>query len=155
MEEKITAISARRKYGRGKIKVKLFESLPMEQIPACCFRTSGNDQNKTRLLDMSIRQVAEDIALNTKSSRAVVLYINGRYWGIHNLRKVNTDYFKYRYGWNNDEFTEIQGSGYRNKKYKSTVDYAINHYKDSNFLYDINKLINVDNFFNFHVFKTY
>ena len=156
-KEKSLQLSARKeKYGRGKIKVKLFESLPMDEFQHVVLRTSGNDQNKTRLLDMSISQVGEDIALNTKTSRAIVLYINGRYWGIHNLReKVNKDYFKYRYNWQTNEFTELQGSGYRNKEFKSVVNYAINHYKDSSFITDINTRIDVDNFFNFHILQTY
>ena len=156
-KEKSLQLSARKeKYGRGKIKVKLFESLPMDEFQHVVLRTSGNDQNKTRILDMSISQVGEDISLNTKSSRAVVLYINGRYWGIHNLReKVNKDYFKYRYGWETNNFTEVQGSGYRNKKYKSVVDYSVKHWKDSSFVNDINKRIDIDNFFSFHIFQTY
>jgi len=62
-KEKSLQLSARKeKYGRGKIKVKLFESLPMDEFQHVVLRTSGNDQNKTRLLDMSISQVGEDIA---------------------------------------------------------------------------------------------
>lgn len=156
-KEKSLQLSARKeKYGRGKIKVKLFESIPMDKFQHVVLRTSGNDQNKTRIKDMSISQVGDDISLNTKASRAVVLYINGRYWGIHNLReKVNKDYFKYRYGWKTSEFTEVQGSGRRNKKYKSVVNYSMKNYNDSSFIPEIYNRIDIDNFFNFHIFQTY
>tara|TARA_Y100000589_G_scaffold331600_1_gene385843 strand:- start:2580 stop:5189 length:2610 start_codon:yes stop_codon:yes gene_type:complete len=156
-KEKSLQLSARKeKYNRGKINVKLFKNLAVNEFQHVVLRTSGNDQNKTRLLDKSISHVADDINLNTKASRSVILYVNGQYFGIHNLReKVNSDYFKYRYQWKNDEFIELQGSGYKNKNFKSVVDYAKKHFNDSNFVAKISETVDVDDFFNFHAIQTY
>ena len=61
-KEKSLQLSARKeKYGRSKIKVKLFENLPMDAFQHVVLRTSGNDQNKSRLQDRSISHVADDL----------------------------------------------------------------------------------------------
>jgi hypothetical protein len=156
-KEKSLQLSARKElHGEGKINVKLFENLPFRKFQHVVLRTSGNDQNKTRIKDMSISHVGDDINVNTKASRQVVVYINGQYWGIHNLReKVNGDYFKYRYDWKNGEFREIQGSGFRNPVYKSFIDYVRENSDKSDFHQRVSDSIDVENFFNFNILQTF
>lgn len=156
-KEKSLQLSARKAlHGEGKINTKLFENLPFRKFQHVVLRTSGNDQNKTRLKDMSISMVADDIKVNTKASRAVVVYINGQYWGIHNLReKVNGDYFKYRYDWKNGEFIEIQGSGFKDPYYRPFIDWVREHVNDQDFHQRVSDSIDVENFFNFNIIQTY
>ena len=156
-KEKSLQLSARKKlHGESEINVKLFENLPFRKFQHVVLRTSGNDQNKTRIKDMSISQVGDDINVNTKASRQVVLYINGQYWGIHNLReKVNGDYFRYRYDWKIGEFREIQGSGFRDTDYKSFIDYVRENSDKSDFHQRVSDSIDVENFFNFNVLQTF
>ena len=156
-KEKSLQLSARKKlHGEGKIDIKAFRQLPFRKYQHLVLRTSGNDQNKTRIKDMSISMVADDINVNTKASRSVVLYINGVYWGIHNLReKVNGDYFKYRYNWKKGEFIEIQGSGFKDPVYKSLITYVRSHYSDEDFYQRVSDSIDVENFFNFNIIQTF
>ncbi len=156
-KEKSLQLSARKKlHGEGKIKVKLFQNLEQREFQHVVLRTSGNDQNKTRVKDMSISQVAEDIGLNTKASRQVVVYINGKYWGIHNLReKVNEDYFTQRYNWKKGSFIEIQGSGDGNPEFQALINYVKTHNGDRDFYQRVSDSIDVENFFNFNIFQTY
>jgi hypothetical protein len=156
-KEKSLQLSARKeKHGQGKIKVKLFENLPFREFQHVVLRTSGNDQSKTRLKDMSISQVADDLNVNTKASRAAVIYINGTYWGIHNLReKVNEDYFKERYNWKSNEFVEIQGSGSSNDRYMKFNDDVRNWSSTSDFANKLSDSLDIEEFFNFHILQTY
>ena len=156
-KEKSLQLSARKeKHGRGKIKVKLFENLPFRDFQHVVLRTSGNDQSKTRLKDMSISHVADDINVNTKASRAAVIYVNGKYWGIHNLReKVNEDYFKERFNWKSNEFVEIQGSGSSNDRYLKFNDDVRNWSQSSDFKQKLSDSVDIEEFFNFHIIQTF
>jgi LysM repeat protein len=156
-KEKSIQLSARKElHGKSKIKVKLFENLPFREFQHVVLRTSGNDQNKTRIKDLSISQVAEEIHVNTKGGRQVVLYINGQYWGIHNLReKVNGDYFKYRYDWKKGGFSEIQGSGFGYPIYKKLINYVRKHSGDNDFKQRISDSIDIENFYNFNIIQTF
>lgn len=156
-KEKSLQLSARKeKHGRSKIKVKLFENLPFREFQHVVLRTSGNDQSKTRLKDMSISHVADDINVNTKASRAAVIYVNGTYWGIHNLReKVNEDYFKERYNWKSNEFVEIQGSGSSNDRYMKFNDDVRNWSSSSDFVQKLSDSLDIEEFYNFHIIQTF
>jgi LysM repeat protein len=156
-KEKSLQLSARKKlHGESKINVKAFRQLPFRKYQHLVLRTSGNDQNKTRLKDMSISMVADEINVNTKASRSVVLYVNGVYWGIHNVReKVNGDYYRYRYGWKKGSFWEIQGSGFRDPTYKSLIDYVRLNHADDDFHQRVSDSIDVENFFNYNIIETF
>lgn len=156
-KEKSLQLSARKeKHGRSKIKIKAFPNLPHREYQHIVLRTSGNDQNKTRIKDMSLSLVADEINLNTKDSRPSVVYINGVYWGVHNLReKVNKDYFQYRYGWSKDSFIELQGSGLHNSNFKSLFNFVNTKYNSVDFVERISDSIDVENFFNFNIFQTF
>ncbi|MFZ9029028.1 MAG: CotH kinase family protein, partial [Crocinitomicaceae bacterium] len=156
-KEKSLQMSARKElHGEGKMNVKAFRQLPFRKYQHLVLRTSGNDQNKTRLKDMSISMVADDINVNTKASRSVVLYVNGVYWGIHNIReKVNGDYYRYRYGWKKGSFWEIQGSGFFDPTYKSLIDYVRAHHADADFHQRVSDSIDVENFFNYNIIETF
>ena len=156
-KEKSLQLSARdNKYERGKIKVKLFQNLPFREYQHVVLRTSGNDQHSTRIKDIAISQVAADIDLNTKDFRQVVLYVNGIYYGIHNLReKINSDYFKYRYDWKKGDFVELQGSGDESAQYNSFVAYVVESSDNPDFINLIKDSIDIENYFNYQIFETY
>ncbi len=156
-KEKSLQLSARKeKHGRGKIKVKLFENLPFREFQHVVLRTSGNDQSGTRLKDMSISHVGDDIDVNTKASRAAAIYVNGTYWGIHNLReKVNEDYFKERYNWKSNEFVELQGSGSSNVRYSKFNEDVKSWSQSSDFVQKLSDSLDIEEFFNFHILQTF
>lgn len=156
-KEKSLQLSARdNKYERSKIKVKLFQNLPFRDYQHVVLRTSGNDQHATRIKDIAISQVAADIDLNTKDFRQVILYVNGIYYGIHNLReKINGDYFKYRYDWKKGDFVELQGSGDESADYNSFVSYLVESSNEPDFINLIKDSIDIENYFNYQIFETY
>jgi hypothetical protein len=156
-KEKSLQLSARKeKHGRGKIKVKLFEDLPFREFQHVVLRTSGNDQGVTRLKDRSISHLAADLKLDIKASRAAVIYINGIYWGIHNLReKINEDYFKERFNWKEGEFVELQGSGLDDSEFAKTYQFIEKNVFTDSFLSELQQKVDVENLFNFQIFQTF
>lgn len=156
-KEKSLQLSARKeKHGRGKIKVKLFEDLPNREFQHVVLRTSGNDQGLTRLKDRSLSHLAADLRLDIKASRAAVIYINGIYWGIHNLReKINEDYFKERFNWKEGEFIELQGSGFDDVEFNKTFKFIENNVFTDHFSDELNQKIDIENLFNFQIFQTF
>jgi hypothetical protein len=62
-------------------------------------RNSGNDYNKTLFKDAFIHQLMKPLHIPIQEFRPSVVYINGEYWGIHNLRdRVDNDYLNKVYG---------------------------------------------------------
>lgn len=62
-------------------------------------RNSGNDYNGTLFKDLFIHQMVKDLKIPIQEFRPSIVYINGEYWGIHNLRdRVDNDYLNKVYG---------------------------------------------------------
>jgi hypothetical protein len=58
-------------------------------------RNSGNDYNRTLFKDVFIHQLMKPLNIPIQEFRPSIVYINGEYWGIHNLRdRVDNDYLE-------------------------------------------------------------
>lgn len=62
-------------------------------------RASGNDQDRTMFRDAVQHRLCEGMAFDVSSAQQSVVYINGAYWGIHNIReRVEDDELAIRHG---------------------------------------------------------
>lgn len=69
------------------------------QYDRLIMRNSGNDVGKTMMRDAFIQRVSETLNLDTQASRPSLVFINGEFWGLYNLRERYDDkYFASHYG---------------------------------------------------------
>jgi len=76
--------------------------------------------------------LVEHMDVDVQAYRPAVLFLNGRYWGIHNIReKISEHYVAQNFGIDPDEVNLLEGSGSvitgTNAGYAAMVDYANNH----------------------------
>ncbi len=97
--EKSMRVIAKGKYGKGKFKYKMFSTKEVSSFNSLVLRTSGNDLNRTRFLDMMVSSIAKDLGIDYLAYKPSVLFVNGEYWGIHNIREKNgIDYLQENHG---------------------------------------------------------
>lgn len=103
--QKSLAIHARQKYGNEAIYYPLFPDKPLSRYSGFILRNSGNDWSFTLLRDAIAQALVKDrMDIDYQSYRPVILYINARYWGIHNVReRVSVDYVTDNHGFGPDE----------------------------------------------------
>ena len=89
-------ISLDYKYGLNKINYDLFPGYDMNEFKAFLLRPSGQDQFKTMIKDGLAHMLLQDqMDIDSQAYRPSVVFINGAYWGIHNIReKLNDDYIE-------------------------------------------------------------
>ena len=124
MKEKSLRIYADTLIGPKSIKISPFKNKPYTSYKSLVLRTSGTDQRNTRLKDISLCSIAKDMGLDYQDFRQSVLYVNGEYWGIYNIReKVNLEFLKYNHGAEKDKkVTELlELSGERSKDYRDMI----------------------------------
>lgn len=92
-DQKSLAIYARSIYGSGKIKYKLFNDLPFTEYESFILRNGGNDWQHTLLRDPLSAELLEGTSVDKQAYRPVVLFLNGQYWGIHQLREKINEHF--------------------------------------------------------------
>ena len=85
---------ARSDYGTNEINYKFFEEKDLDWFKALIFRNSGNDFQYTMFRDGFIQAIAKDkLKVDGQAFQQVIVYLNGEYWGIHNLReRINEHY---------------------------------------------------------------
>lgn len=56
-------------------------------------RNSGNDYNQTLFKDVFVQKWMDHLNFSSQKSRQSILFLNGEYWGIHNIRDRIDGYF--------------------------------------------------------------
>lgn len=65
----------------------------LQQFKRLILRNSGNDWTYTLFRDGLIHELVKDFQIDTQAYRPAVVYINGEYWGIHNIRERYDSYY--------------------------------------------------------------
>ncbi len=111
-DQKSLSLYARSKYGDNDFDYAFFKEKPdINRYKSLLLRNSGNDQDQTLLRDAFLQAlVKESMDIDYQSYQPAIVYFNGEYRGIMNLReKVDEDYFISNYALGSDEVDFIEG----------------------------------------------
>lgn len=91
--QKSFSLFARGSLGPSTFNHRFFPDRPSSLFESVVFRNSGNDWERSMLRDGFLQRLVANTAIDGLAYRPTVVYLNGDYWGIHNLReKVNEHY---------------------------------------------------------------
>ncbi len=92
--QKSLALYARGEYGASSFDCRLFENRPIDEYQSFILRSSADDQPFTMFRDAAAQSLLfEAVDVDVQAYRPVAVFLNGEYWGIHNLReKLNEHY---------------------------------------------------------------
>jgi len=92
--QKSFAMYARGKYGNTLMEYPFFENRDFTEYKTVVARQSGQDCKFTRLKDIYMTSLMEKSSdIDVQAFRQCVLYLNGKYWGIYNLREKSNKFF--------------------------------------------------------------
>ncbi|MEO0558812.1 MAG: lamin tail domain-containing protein, partial [Bacteroidota bacterium] len=105
--QKSLSLHARGRYGASAFDARLFPDLDLDTFDDLVLRSSAQDWWRTMFRDGMIQTLTRHMDLDGQAYRPTVVFLNGEYWGIHNLReKLNEDYVAGHYGIS-DEDVEV------------------------------------------------
>jgi hypothetical protein len=127
--QKSLALFARKQYGKGKFDHHFFLDKSIYSHNNLILRNSGNDWQYTMLRDGLVSELAKGMNLERLAFQPSVLYLNGEYWGVHNLReKVNEHYFEANYGIDASLITILENNAVevigKNTEYNQMIAFA-------------------------------
>jgi hypothetical protein len=97
--QKSLRVCAKKELGYSTINYDFFGSGFNKQHKCILLRNSGNDWDRTMFRDILGQSLIFETDVDTQAYKPSVLYLNGEYWGIHNIREFYDDqYLKYKYG---------------------------------------------------------
>lgn len=92
-DQRSFSLFARKEYGKGKFKHLFFPELEYSSFESLVLRNSGNDWSRTMLRDGTLTSLMKGADLEFQAYRPTVVYLNGEYYGIYNLREKVNEHF--------------------------------------------------------------
>ncbi len=188
--QKSFSLYARRKYGSGSFRHAVFPGSDVDRFESLVLRNSGNDNqsshqtvprppisqfgptaswgsyfvrgNFTLLRDAMMQRLLGGLGLDGQAYRPAVLYVNGQYWGIHNIReKLTSHHVEAHHELPEGSIDLIEGYGSARagtgSAYIAMRDYinGRNLTTGTNYQHVAAALVDVDNFIDYHLAVAY
>jgi hypothetical protein len=161
LPQKSFSLTARRQYGQKRIRHRVFGMDQPDRFKSLVFRNGGSDWGKAHFRDAFMLSLVEDWDIETQDHRPAHVYINGRYWGIYNIReKINRFFVEGLTGADRDHIDLLEHNGHPKKgsaaHYKRMLDYIERHdlAVDSHFAV-VAGMMDVDNFMHYQIAQIY
>ncbi len=112
--QKSLRLYARNDYGDRRFRSNFF--LDSAPVPTghrrLIMRNSGNDNPRTMLADGFLQSLMAGLTADTQAYQPVVVFMNGEYWGIHNIReRYDRHYLELVHGADPDNVEFLNNSG--------------------------------------------
>lgn len=157
--QKSFSIRFRSSYGVSNVNYKFFKLKPKSKYYSILLRNSGNDCGQTMIKDALLHRIVNGTTnIDCQGYQPVVVFINGQYWGISNLReKINKYYVASNHkevDFENIDMVEwgskpIQGD---NKHYAKLLSFIkANDLKISANYDTVKSMIDIDNFIDYQI----
>ncbi len=112
--QKSLSLIARGEYGYPEINYPLFPDLPITEYQSFILRNSGNDWEYTMFRDGLMTSLVDGVDIDKQDFRPAILFLNGEYWGIHNLReKVNEHFIAAHHNIDADSVVILENFGWK------------------------------------------
>lgn len=161
MPQKSLAIYARTKYGNNRFRYPIFPQLEFDKYKNFVLRNGGGDMLAAHARDVFATQLVKGTGIDYQEYRPCAVYINGRYWGLYNIReKINEHFIKAHHGFDKDsliimrhKYERQHGQPY---DYRRTLNYIEkNSLKDRKALSYVSNEIDIDNYILYNILETY
>ena len=163
--QKSISIFSRSYIGPSSFDYSLFPDVSINSYEAFVLRNSGNDWESTMLRDGFITGLAKDLDIDHQKYRPAILYINGEFWGIQNIReKVNEHFIASNHTVSSEhiDLLDIEGIYDRNIIHGTNADYQIlMNYLDTQEMNDplvqnaLENWIDIESYFSYQAFQIF
>lgn len=116
-------------YGQTSVVYPFFEDYPITSFSSLTLRNAGQNYDGSRLVDAYAGVLFSSLNLDCAMSRFVAVYINGRYWGLYDLKEnQNESCFAYQHGVDESKINVIRRNTFaiagNNSQIKEVLEYA-------------------------------
>ncbi len=158
LPQKSLSVIARSEYGKNSFDYPLFDNLPFGSYKSFVLRNSGNDWQKTLMRDALFTGLIDSLTdIDHQAYKPVVVYINGSYWGIHNMReKINEHFLAAHHNVDPDDVNLLEGKGWAihgsRTDYDAMLTYIKYHDLADNAAYEnVKNEMDIDNYIDYQI----
>jgi hypothetical protein len=150
------------KYDESEINYQLFKDKDIHTFNKFILRNAGQDFNVAHFRDALMHKIVQkETEIDIQDYQPVVVFLNGKYWGIHNIReKIDRFYVNENFGVHEDSvhllrtnIKIVEGNYYQ---YMQMIDYVISVPVVDSVAYDsIGKLVDIYNYTDYFIAEMY
>ena len=161
MPQKSMSIYLRKEYGLKEITYPFFNNYENTTYSSILLRNAGEDPKNIRIMDAVLtRTLKGQMDIDMQDYRPVVVYINGEYYGLYNLReKLNTDYLVTKFNVDKDNVDLIKYSTAQSgsmTNYNKLMNYVNSHDPSRSDVYEyIKSQVDVEELCNYWIVESY
>lgn len=152
---------ARSSYGENRFNHKIFDEIEDESFNRLILRGSGNEFGQTMFMDAAAQSLIRHFNVDTQAYRPAVVFINGEFWGIHNLReRYDKHYLERVYGADPDNIDLLTGRNSvkegENRHYNRMIEYiTANDLSTTEHFDTVATKMDIDNFLDYYSAQIY
>lgn len=105
-------VYARAEYGESWINYPILPQQPVSRYKRLILRNAGQDHAYTMMRDGILQSLLRGMSIRFRDYRPTLIFINGEYWGIHDIRDRHDDrYFETHFGIDPDDIIILELNG--------------------------------------------
>ncbi|MDA7803446.1 CotH kinase family protein [Crocinitomix sp.] len=161
LPQKSLAVFARDKYGDNRIEYPIFPDRDYDKFKSFIIRNSGGDFQRTHFRDAFMTQLAAPTGVAVQAYRPAIVFLNGQYWGIQNLReKISEHYLKSNFGVDKGNVDILRHNGVKrhgySTNYKKFLAYLRNNdLSDDTKMDALRKFMDVEDYIRYNIAEVY
>jgi hypothetical protein len=102
-------VYARSPVSSDPFQYRIFPEKSVDRFETFILRNGGNDWGGSLFRDGLVSELASDTDVDRQCTRPVVVFLDGEYWGLHDIRdRFDEGYYLYHYGLGELEFTQLE-----------------------------------------------
>lgn len=168
--QKTLRLYARNDYGENLFAHSFFPEEDRNEFKRLLLRQSGNDWGGTMFNDALMQRLVSHTELETQAYQPSLVFLNGEYWGIHNIReRYDQHYFETKYDLDREDLVILEadtstegnvgvdtGSPGDVQHYQEMLTFIEENDMSSEEHYEhVQTLMDIDNFISYQVFQIY
>jgi hypothetical protein len=96
---KTLRIYARSEYGKSTLDYRFFPNYNYNSFKRILLRNGGQEWNSSIIKDLANQQIAKGLNFEIQEGQPSTVFINGEFWGIHNIReRFDRHFFERKFG---------------------------------------------------------
>ncbi len=161
LPQKMLGIYFKNKFGNNSLDYQLFADRSRNSFENFALRASGSDWGQAFLRDpLSARLTKGNMKLANSGYRPVILTINGKYMGIHNIRsKINNSFISQNTNLSGDEFDMVEHGDYAEvgdlNAYNQLLAILNKDLSDESNFDKVEDLINIENYTDYVIMQLF
>ena len=152
------SLRAKKEYGEGHFKYPLFTRRDYPEYKSFVMRASGQDCRQSFMRDSILSALAADTSVMYRETEVSVVYVNGRYWGVYNMReRISDDMIAQFHGWEDPHDVEMgDGSGTSNEGFTRMMSWVRSHdLANEENLRQLRQMVDVENYLEYVILEIY